>query len=516
MNKHWNDAYKYELLLKINNAIVTETTRQGLFKALAGELRNHFHYDRFSIYIHDPDEESVSHFAAADGVIPEGMENDSIRPLDKASIAQLIIKSGRPVIIPDLSSYSYFSSVSALRKAGLTSSMAFPLIARNKVLGTIHFSFRRKPKAFDEWADMLNHLSKQVALAVDNMWAHTRLRTINRNLEEQKRYLQDRANEDYHQDYFVCAAPEMVNIMHRVRLVAETDASVLITGETGTGKDYIAHHIHNLSPFRDQIFVKINCPALVSSLFESELFGHARGAFTGAHSKRIGRLEMAKGGTVFLDEIGDLPVGLQAKLLHVLQDHTFEPVGDSRAVKADFRVIAATNQDLQDAIKAGRFRKDLYYRLATVTIPIPPLRERLDEIPILIKHLTQLESAKTNRAAPEYADDAIELLCAYHWPGNVREIKNLVKRMIVMKPGGIITKRDLGDFAHRRKSERSLDGLGSLQESEKRIIEEALGACNGIVGGKKGAALLLGIPTSTLQYRIKKFKLNPNDYVPEF
>ncbi len=208
----------------------------------------------------------------------------------------------------------------------------------------------------------------------------------------------------------------MAEIMNVIERVADTDASVLITGETGTGKDCVARTIHDFSPRRDHLFVKVNCPALAASLFESELFGHSKGAFTGADSKRIGRFEMADKGTIFLDEVGDLPANLQAKMLHVLQDNVFERVGETRSINVNVRVIAATNQDLERSIHAGTFRRDLYYRLNTVTINIPPLRERREDIPLLVERLTAAEAKQTNRPAPEYAKPAMDRLCQYHWP----------------------------------------------------------------------------------------------------
>jgi transcriptional regulator with GAF, ATPase, and Fis domain len=192
----------------------------------------------------------------------------------------------------------------------------------------------------------------------------------------------------------------MNDVMNLVERSADSDAAILITGETGTGKDYLAHCIHNLSFRKDRLFVKVNCPALASSLFESELFGHAKGAFTGAEYKRVGRFELANGGTIFLDEVGELPIGLQAKLLHVLQDNRFERVGDSQSVKVDFRVITASNKNLEKSIHIGQFREDLYYRLNIVNIHVPPLRQRHEDIPLLMEKLTRLQAKKTNRPEP--------------------------------------------------------------------------------------------------------------------
>lgn len=509
--KSWNAAMRYEFLLTITNAVVIQTDREALFSSLACEMKRYLEYDRLSIYILDQEAKAISYFAKADGVVPEGMENPSGRPLDKASIAQLAIDTGNPVIIGDLGGYERFSTVPDMRKAGLVSTMAFPLITRNRVLGTMHISFKRKPRDFADLSIVLNDLSKQVAIAVDNMLAHTQLRNLNESLEVQKRYLQAQAKLEHTKDAFVFTSEKMCYIMEQASMVAESDASVMITGETGTGKDLLAHHIHDISPFGDNLFVKVNCPALAAGLFESELFGHEKGAFTGAYTRRIGRFEMAHGGSVFLDEIGELPLSLQAKLLQVLQDGTFERVGGSKSLKAEFRVIAATNQDLQEAMNAGRFRRDLYYRLTSMTFHLPPLRERTDDIAFLVEKFTILEAANTSRPAPLFSPSAIDALCRYPWLGNVRELKSFVKKMFLLMPGKDLTASEISKFL----GESGITGCGELTtllDREKKIIEEALMACRGVVGGSQGAAKRLALPTSTLQYRLKKFRIDPVDF----
>lgn len=508
----WDTKAKYELLLNVTNAIITQTNRDDLFSALADELKKIVAYDRLSVYIFDPKEQALSYFATANGVIPKGMENPEGRPLDKASVAHQVITIRQPIIIENLSSATDMSTVPAMLKAGLRATMAFPLLVRKSVLGTMHLSFKKIPPDFDELATVFVDVSRQVAIAVDNMWAHTRLRNLSANLEEQKRYLQKQAHKDYLQEKFVYVSEQMSRIMQEVTLVAKSDAPVLVTGETGTGKDFIAHYIHDSSPRRNNLLVKINCPALASSLFESELFGHSRGAFTGANHNRIGRFEMAEGGTIFLDEIGDLPLGLQAKLLHVLQDHAFERVGESRTIQTDFRVIAATNHNLDQAMESGAFRQDLFYRLATVTLQIPPLRERKEDIPPLIERFINEVETNSNVAAPSFDASAVEMLCDYAWPGNVRELKNFIRRVFLLKSGKRISEREVAQYIGEPRQAIKED-VGSLAEMEKKIIENALRACDGFVGGKRGAAHKLNLPVSTLQYRIKKLGIDPKLFV---
>jgi transcriptional regulator with GAF, ATPase, and Fis domain len=306
----------------------------------------------------------------------------------------------------------------------------------------------------------------------------------------------------------------MNRIMEIIDQVAGTDETILITGETGTGKDFLSRLIHDRSGRRDNLFVKTNCPGLTTSLFESELFGHAKGAFTGADRQRLGRFELADGGTIFLDEVGDLPMGLQAKLLQVLQDKKIERVGESTSTEIDARIIAATNKNLIESVKAGQFRQDLFYRLETVTINVPPLRERLDDIPLLISSINAAEAERMNRPAPVYTDDAIDFLRHYNWPGNVRELKNMVKRLIILNPGALINESEIKrTFPVTMASVAQLKDFVTRDQAERDHILQALAATGGVVGGKGGAARLLGIPRSTLQYRMKKLQIDPLETV---
>jgi transcriptional regulator with GAF, ATPase, and Fis domain len=389
--------------------------------------------------------------------------------------------------------------------------MAFPLIVRGNVVGSLHFSFKDPPPMIGELAGFLVELSGQVALAVDNMLSASKLVSLNACLQQQKRYLLKQIDPQYNPDNFYYSSPAMLEIMRQVEIIADSDASVLITGETGTGKDCIARYLHYLSGRREALFVKVNCPALSPSLFESELFGHVKGAFTGAHSKRAGRFEMADGGTVFLDEIGELPIPLQAKLLHVLQDRRFERVGDSHSIDVNFRVIAASNNDLQAAIREKNFRSDLFYRLNTVSLHLPPLRERPEEIEPLVQKFTQTQGEAMRRVPPVYESEVIEILQRHSWPGNVRELKNIITRLIIVFSGKTVTRRDIEPLLNIQQSETPFDQR-TLDEVERAHLIKVLTMTKGVVGGKKGAAAFLKMPKSTLQYRLRIHGLNPQDF----
>ena len=491
----WNLATRHQILLEITNAVISKTSKQDFFNALAAELKKHFPCDRLSINLYDKKGQSLQYFTIADGIDPKGISSLEKRPFLKGAIAKMAIQSRQPVIIDDLSRYKDMFSIGQMVKAGLMSTMAFPLIMRNIVFGTLHFSFKTAPPNLSELSGLLTEVSKQVAIAVDNLVAYNRLKNEKQNLEREKRYLIG-ASEDYKSKDFCYTSPQMTEIMNVVKRVAEIDAPVFLTGETGTGKDFIARFIHHISPRKDHMFVKVNCPAIPPTLFESELFGHAKGAFTGADSQRVGRFEMAHMGTIFLDEVGELPENQQVKLLQVLQESRFERVGDSKPREVNFRLIAATNRDPVKSIQEGKLRNDLYYRLNIIQIHVPPLRERVGDIPLLIEHVTLNESYLIHQPAPRYSKQAIKLLNAYHWPGNVRELKNFVKRMIILKPGELINPHDIEkmiELEEQTNIEKNIP-IKTLAESERISIEQALIKCKGIIGGKKGTARLLDVP----------------------
>jgi formate hydrogenlyase transcriptional activator len=506
-------ATRHQILLEITNAVIFNKTNQGFFDALSAELSKHFPFDRLSINLFDQKTQTLQYFTKVKGVGNGTISNMEQRPL-KGSIANMAIQSKNPVIIDDLRKYSNLSIIKQLMKAGLTSTMAFPLIVRKNVLGTLHFSFKERPVNLSELSRLLSEVSKQVAIAVDNLIAYKRLKDEKKHLESEKQYLIG-SLEEYKPENFYHISPEMSEIMNLVNRVAEIDAPVLITGETGTGKDYLARYIHHISHRRRHMFIKVNCPAISSTLFESELFGHAKGSFTGADTQRIGRFEMADKGTVFLDEIGELPAGLQAKLLQVLQERRFERVGDNRPIVVDFRLIAATNRDPEDSIQKGKLRKDLYYRLNVIRVHVPALRERKKDIPLLIDKINCIEADLIHQIAPTYSQSALDLLADYHWPGNVRELKNLVKRMIILNSGGSVSIDDVKKMIDLKDmcDETPEAHLPTLAESERQSIEQALIKCKGVIGGEKGAARLLGVARSTLQYRMKKHGIKPKKIV---
>jgi transcriptional regulator with GAF, ATPase, and Fis domain len=506
----WNLETRYKILLKITNSVITKTSKQDFFDSLSAALKKHFSYDRLSINLYDKENDSLQYFTEADGIEPEGISSLKKRSLAKGEIARMVIQSREPIFIQDLSAYKNKFSVSQMVSAGLVSTMAFPLIMKDKVFGCLHFSFKKTPDNVSELLELLTEVSKQVSLGVDNLVSYNYLQDEKQKMEREKRYLIG-SFDDYKSKDFTYSSPQMTEVMESVKRVAEVNAPVFLTGETGTGKDFLARYIHYCSRRNDHMFVKVNCPAIPHTLFESELFGHAQGAFTGADKTRIGKFELAEKGTIFLDEVGELPEIQQVKLLQVLQENRFERVGDNRPLKGNFRLISATNRDPLTSIRDGSLRNDLYYRLNIIQIHVPPLRERTGDIPLLIEKITEKESKQMHRTPPKYTRQALELLNTYHWPGNVRELKNLIKRILILKPGEDVTPPDIEKmiFFEEQTAKESRPQVPTLAESERSTIEQALIECKGIIGGKSGAARLLEIPRSTLQYRMKKYNIKP-------
>ena len=329
---------------------------------------------------------------------------------------------------------------------------------------------------------------------------------LKNQLQAENFYLQEEIKVEHNFEDIVTNSDSLKNVLRKVEQVASTDATVLILGETGTGKELFARAVHSISSRKDRPLVKVNCAALPANLIESELFGHEKGAFTGAIAKKIGRFELADNGTIFLDEIGDLPLELQSKLLRVLQEGEFERLGNSRTIKINVRVIAATNRNLEEAIANGNFREDLFYRLNVFPLRIPPLRDRLEDIPLLVKSFVQKASAKLGKNIKKIPKPVIDTLGNYTWPGNVRELENVIERAVILTNGSILEMPELPRL--KNVSVNSVSEFHSesqrLNDIEREHILNVLSETNWIIGGKKGAALRLGLPETTLRDRMKK------------
>ncbi len=383
----------------------------------------------------------------------------------------------------------------------MKSGVSLPLLTPERALGPLKFASLRDNAFSQEDVDFLRQVAGQIALAVENALAYREVEQIKNKLSEEKLYLEDEIRNEHNFEEMIGESAAWKRVLEQVATVASTNSTVLILGETGTGKELIARAIHNNSARRERTFVKLNCAAIPAGLIESELFGHERGAFTGAIARRVGRFELANRGTIFLDEIGDIPIELQPKLLRVLQEQEFERLGSTATIRVDVRLVAATNRDLEEMAAAKTFRPDLYYRLNIFPIRIPALRERPEDIPLLVRHFAQKHSRLMNRTIQSVSSEALDAILRYSWPGNIRELENFIERAIILSPGPELR---LPVSELRERSQDHAGGTTTLAAAEREHIRRVLADTNWTVGGPNGAAARLGMKRTTLQSKMRK------------
>jgi formate hydrogenlyase transcriptional activator len=391
-----------------------------------------------------------------------------------------------------------------MRDEGVRSVVSMPLITHDRALGTLSLASLRDAAFQQGDVDLLVQVAGQVAIAVENALAFQEIAELRNRLAQEKLYLEDEIRSEMNFEEIVGESPLLRAVLRQVETVAPTDSAVLIQGETGTGKELIARAIHNLSPRREHTFVKVNCAAIPAGLLESELFGHERGAFTGAIAQRMGRFELAHHGTIFLDEVGDIPLELQPKLLRVLQEQEFERLGSVRSIRVDVRLVAATNRDLDEMVAARTFRSDLYYRLRVFPLVMPPLRERQEDIPTLVRYFVQKHARRMNRTVETIPSETLDLLVRYSWPGNIRELENLIERAVIVSPGPVL-RVPLSEL--KLPSEPAAGEMLTLEAAQREHVLKALEATNWVLAGPSGAAAKLGMKRTTLQSRMQKLGL---------
>ncbi len=421
------------------------------------------------------------------------------------------LDQGTPVLIPSLTLYiAQHENYAGLIEAGIQSCMACRLEVAGRPYGLLFMGDRRQ-EAYAR-TDLENFLwvGRQLSLAMAHSIAYREVEQLSRQLQEENIYLKGEIAEKSNLGEIISASPALQKVLEQAEMVAATDSTVLVTGETGTGKELIARAIHELGPRAGKSMIRVNCAALPRDLIESELFGHERGSFTGAERRRIGRFELADGGTLFLDEIGDMPLGAQSRLLRTLQEGEFERVGGENLIRVDVRVVAATNQNLQQAVRNGSFREDLFYRLQVFPIHIPPLRERVEDIVPLARHFALRSAERMKKPVRRLTRESQREMLRYSWPGNVRELEHMIERAV------ILAKTNALDLVPLIKAEARLnirDGRHSfptLEEAEREHILSALEETGGKVSGKGGASELLDIPRTTLQARMRKLGIERN------
>jgi formate hydrogenlyase transcriptional activator len=497
---------RLELLLDLTNRVVSTLDLRDLLRVIATNLRRVMQSDGVGIVLPDADDGRLRLYAldfpANNDVIREGFEP----PADHL-LAQ-VFQTGKPM----LAGVRELADDPVSGELGIKSGCHLPLTSRNRVLGVLSVgSLRENAFSQDDFAFLIQ-FARQVAIAVDNAVAYGRISDVKDRLAQEKLYLEDEIRSELNFKEVVGKSEALRRVLTMVETVAPTDSTVLIYGETGTGKELIARAVHDLSSRGSNAFVKLNCAAIPTGLLESEMFGHERGAFTGAIAQRVGRFELANRGTVFLDEIGEIPLELQPKLLRVLQEREFERLGSSRTLRTDARLIAATNRDLEAMVNEQKFRTDLYYRLNVFPVRVPALRERPEDIPLLVRHFVEQLSRRMSKSIDTIPSETMATLVRYHWPGNIRELQNIIERAVILSTGPVL--KVPTDELHLRTEAPPVSNHGNgnlraaLDDAERQEIVATLEKTHWRVAGPNGAAALLGMKRSTLQARMQKLGIH--------
>src|SRR5712664_4352681 len=502
---------RVELLLELTNHVVSNLELRDVLRAVVASTRRVMGCDGVGITLPDTDNTHLQIYALDLAFSDESVHEESLVPIDD-DVSGTVFRAGK----------LWCGSVQEARRLGMKDTAQaevgtvciLPLVSRGRVLGTFGVCKYQDAAFTSDDIEFLTQIANQVAIAVENALAFGQIRELKDQLSKEKLYLEDEIRSEMNFAQIIGNSTSLRRVLKRVETVAPTDSTVLIYGETGTGKELIARGIHDLSPRRSKPFVKLNCAAIPTGLLESELFGHERGAFTGAIAQRIGRFEVADGGTIFLDEIGEIPLELQTKLLRVLQEREFERLGSSRTLRTDARLIAATNRDLEAMVSEQKFRSDLFFRVNVFPVNVPPLRERQGDIPLLVRHFTQQFSRRMNKVIETIPSATMDALCRYYWPGNIRELQNVIERAVIISTGPALSVdvADLkfskaGHVVERADSPKSpTNGAlhNVLEETERQQILKALKQSHWVVAGPNGAAAHLGMKRSTLQQRIRK------------
>jgi formate hydrogenlyase transcriptional activator len=530
LNFETSQAYQQQLarerdrlrvLLEVNNVLVTSRELPELFRGIVSTLKRVIQHDYTSLALRDP-ASGMLRVHALDFPGHEDLFKQEIAISADVSPAGHAITTGQPLLLrgPQLDRYSS-DIMLVLRREGIQAVACVPLTTHGQTFGSLNLASRRVDAFTADDSALLQQVAAQIAIAVENALAFKEIDALKNKLAVEKLYLEEEIRSEFNFEEIIGESAALKRALSQVQLAAPATTSVLLLGETGTGKELFARAIHNLSPRRDRTFVKINCAAIPAGLLESELFGHERGAFTGAINQKIGRFELADRGTLFLDEVGDIPLELQPKLLRVLQEQEFERLGSTRTQRVDVRVVAATNVDLARLVAERSFRSDLYYRLNVFPIQIPSLRERLEDIPLLVRYFVQRFSRSLNKPLEYIPADTMDALVHYPWPGNVRELENLIERAVLLSPGkelrvplselkpaSVSTATSNADssssFTSLTSSTSLTSPMATLEEAERQHILRALKQTQWRIAGPKGAAKILDMKRTTLQARMRK------------
>jgi formate hydrogenlyase transcriptional activator len=495
-----------QTLLEINASLVTNSEIKDVFPAISGFIRKVLQHDHAAIILYEGATRSLQPYASDSSLEPAFMVTGPAASLKDSA-------AGRAFLEKEAKTYGYEEllilrcrMVEWLRDHGIRSLCCIPMVTEQGAIGTLNLGSRRDRAFQPRDIGLLKQIASQLAVALDNSRTHREVTQLRDKLAEEKRYLQGEIHATLNFEEIIGESPVLEETLHKAKTVAPSDATVLVLGETGTGKELLARAIHRMSPRKDATFIKLNCAAIPTGLLESELFGHEKGAFTGAISQKIGRLELADKGTLLLDEVGDIPLELQPKLLRVLQDREFERLGSTRTIKVNIRLIAATNRDLAARVEQQEFRSDLYYRLNVFPIRMPALRERRTDIPLLVRYFVEKFSQRMNKQIERIPTDAMEAMEACDWQGNIRELENFIERSVILTDGPVLR----APLAELTGPSITLDG--TLLALERDHIVRVLRETAGVIAGTHGAAVRLGIKRTTLQSMIARLRISREEY----
>ncbi len=499
------------VMLELTSVLLANMDVGKLLGAVSASLREVIPHDTATLGLYD---------AATDSLVVqfERLEEGEYRRADilfpiEGSPAGEAFRSREPVLEVRIQSSGYLEdSVRHLTELGMQSGCWVPLIYRGDTIGTLGVASKLEGAFVQRDAEMLTQVAAQVAVAVDNATTFRQIAELGDRVGLEKQYLEEEINLENRFDEIVGESTGLRHVLSDIETVAPTPATVLIQGETGTGKELLARAIHRLSPRKDRTFIKVNCAAIPAGLLESELFGHEKGAFTGAIARKIGRLELAHEGTLFLDEVGDLPLDLQPKLLRAIQEREIERLGGTRPIKVDVRLIAASNRDLAKMVEEKQFRADLYYRLKVFPIEAPPLRERISDIPILARHFVSLHSRRMGKTIETIPDAAMEALKRWSWPGNIRELENFLERAVILTRGSALY-IPVAELEIEGENTYPFVETSTHEAAERDHILRTLRETKGMIAGDHGAAARLGLKRTTLNSKIKKLGIERSDYI---
>src|ERR1700739_1043650 len=520
---------RLRILLQVNNSIITKLSEGELLRAVCAALNGVLPFSRSAITLYVPERDTLRIFAQNDEYASEFFSVG--RELDRRdSHAGWAFDHQRPLIRRNLDKESESSTERLLAEQGVRSICVAPLIVAGKSIGTLNLASNKADEYSNADGGLLQEVANQVALAVENMKAYEEIRSLHAKLEKENVYLREEIRSEHDFREMVGSSAALQEVLDKAERVAPLDSTVLIYGETGTGKELIARAIHDCSKHKNRPLVKLNCSAISAGLVESELFGHKRGAFTGAVERHIGRFELADCGTLFLEEVSELPLETQVKLLRGLQEGEFEPGGRKKTIHVTVRIIAATNRYLEECVAAGRFRSDLFYRLNVFPLGLPPLRNRRTDIPLLVSFFLQRFANKFGRTIDSVSKETMDLLIEYSWPGNIRELQNIIERAVVIASGPVLSVDPaflprtpaLGDLSHASSAKppkavppiaenraRSAETFfPSLEHMERDHILAALNRTAGVIDGPKGAAKILNLHPNTLRSKMSKLGID--------